>query len=242
MSEQSAPVTGPPRRVRVTLEWQPIGATPWPIDLDLTAFVCTAEAVVDAVGYRRPMSEDTALHHSGDDTGRHPGAAREEIVVDGVRSVGGVLGVVIAVTSYTGVPFTDVPHAVIRVLDVESGAQLAAYSMAGAGQAPGMVVGTLGRVGDGWDFVAQGRPIDARHPGQLLTALADGATLPASVAPVVASVGWEKSSATSVGGPATPAGPHRSWAPLVIAIAGVLMVALVVGVMVMPGGLRSAGR
>ena len=242
MSEQPAPVTGPPRRVRVTLEWQPIGSAPWPIDLDLTAFVCTSEAVVDAVGYHRPMSADTALHHSGDDTGHHPGAAREEIVVDGLRTAPGVLGVVIAVTSYTGVPFTEVPHAVIRVLDVESGAQLAAYSMAGAGQAAGMVVGTLSRVGDGWDFVAQGRPVDARHPGQLLTALADGVALPATVAPAVASAGWEKTSAGPVGAAAAQAGRGRAWVPLVIAAIGVVTAAVFLGFILLPGGLRAAGR
>lgn len=134
-------------------------------ELDAGALLCGPSGKVLSdehfVFYNNPSSPDGSVRHSGG--GRPAGEDEQQIQVDLTRVPAGVEKIVFPVSVYDaasrGQSFGQVHRAHIRVLDQDSGAELARYDLASGGLSneTALVFGELYRHGAEWKFRAVGQ-------------------------------------------------------------------------------------
>lgn len=153
--------SGTPSRITVGLGWDPNVAGSIEFDLDASAIAVTAADLAPSpeyfVYFNHLSSPRGELRHRGDNlTGDLPGDD-EQIDIDLDRLSRTIVRIVFAVTIYDAEfrrqSFGDVRNAYIRVLETDSGTEIARYDLTtDAATETAMLYGEVCRAETGWRF------------------------------------------------------------------------------------------
>lgn len=160
-------------QIRMGLGWDPIkqrgmfgNRTP-DIDLDASALLFADQQLVDVCYYGQLASKDGSIRHQGDNLTGEGEGDDEVINVDLSRVPAYITTVVFTVTSYRGHTFDQLSNAFCRLVDATTNAELARYTLEGAGlRYTGMVMAKFFRAGGDWKMQAIGEGITAKHAGE----------------------------------------------------------------------------
>ncbi|WP_179476117.1 TerD family protein [Mycolicibacterium vinylchloridicum] len=162
-------------QIRMGLGWDPIKSrgmfgnrTP-DIDLDASAILFADQQVADVCYYGQLASKDGSIRHQGDNLTGEGEGDDEVINVDLTRVPAYVTTVIFTVTSYRGHTFDMLSNAFCRLVDATTNAELARYTLQGAGMRyTGMVMAKFFRAGQEWKMQAIGEGITAKHAGEAI--------------------------------------------------------------------------
>lgn len=134
------------------------------IDLDASAVLFAAGRPVDVVFFQHLVSDDGSVRHSGDNlTGGAGDATDDEVItVDLTKVPATVDQIVFTVNSFTGQTFQEVENAFCRLVDEQTGAELARYTLTGGGPYTAQIMAKVQRTGGGWQMTAIGQPATGR--------------------------------------------------------------------------------
>jgi tellurium resistance protein TerD len=126
-------------KITIGLGWDPNDGTGYPFDLDASAFMLDEKRLIRAerffVFYGNTESEDTALHHSGDDPtgGNSDGGDDESIQVDLSLVDPAIQEILIVVTIHEAQQrkqtFGQVRNSYIRIMNEANGSEIAKYEL-----------------------------------------------------------------------------------------------------------------
>jgi tellurium resistance protein TerZ len=138
-----------------------------PIGLDASAVLFSDGEAADVVFFAHPVSDDGSVRHWARDNlaagvGAGGGGDEESILVDLQRVPPHIDQIVFIVTSFTGQTFAQVRHAFCRLVDENTGEELARHTVAGGGRYTAQVMAKVHRVGAGWQMAAIGELADGR--------------------------------------------------------------------------------
>ncbi|WP_019631014.1 TerD family protein [Actinomadura atramentaria] len=173
------PGGGALRRVRMGLGWDAVAkrglfgkGKSQNIDLDASCLLFDAAGnLADAVWFRQLRSKDGSVLHTGDNlTGE--GAGDDEVINVDLTSVpANVHRLVFTVNSFTGQDFSQIANAFCRLVDEETGQELARYDLTGAGGHNAQIMAKVARDGDGWSMTAIGAIASGRTFQDLVPAV-----------------------------------------------------------------------
>lgn len=126
------------------------------IDLDASALVYAGGRKVDQVWFQQLSSRDGNIVHSGDNRTGDGDGDDEVINIDLARLDSSVDTILLTVNSFTGQSFQQVENAYTRVVDLDTGAEIARYSLSDSGPHTGMIMAVIKRSGSGWELKAIG--------------------------------------------------------------------------------------
>lgn len=126
------------------------------IDLDASALVYSSKRLVDQIWFQQLRSKDGNIAHSGDNRTGDGDGDDETINVDLSKLDASIDALVFTVNSFAGQKFDQVDNAYTRLVDLESGKEIARYSLSDSGPHTGMIMATIKRVGSGWELKAIG--------------------------------------------------------------------------------------
>ena len=133
------------------------------IDLDASAIMFDANRkVVDKVSFMQLNSRDGSVRHSGDNLTGEGDGDDETINIDLTRLPGQVEHIVLTVNSFRGQTFDKVANAYGRVIDLDTGKELAKYNISDSGAHTGIILASLSRSGGDWTFRALGERAGGR--------------------------------------------------------------------------------
>ncbi|MFI9331394.1 TerD family protein [Kitasatospora sp. NPDC052868] len=134
------------------------------IDLDASAVLFAGERPVDVVFFQHLTSNDGSVRHSGDNLTGGAGDATddESITVDLARVPAEVDQIMFTVNSFTGQTFQEVENAFCRLVDAQTGAELARYTLTGGGPYTAQIMAKVQRTAAGWQMAAIGQPATGR--------------------------------------------------------------------------------
>jgi tellurium resistance protein TerZ len=142
------------------------------VDLDGSVTMFNANKdVVDTVYYRKKISDDKSIKHSGDDlTGDTSKDDKDnEVISINLKKVSNsVTSIVVYLNSFNGKDFDSIPYANIRLLDGVETSYKKAFASFKLSSDPkfkdkvSMVMAKLVRVGKGWEFHTIGEPVDTK--------------------------------------------------------------------------------
>ncbi|MGK5530914.1 TerD family protein [Streptomyces sp. URMC 129] len=142
------------------------------IDLDASAVLFAGEKAEDVVYFGKLSDDAGSVIHTGDNlTGGAGQEDDESIVVMLSRLPQRIDQIVFTVNSFSGQSFTEVERAFCRLLDEETGEELARYTLAGGGDYTAMIMAKVRRQGAGWQMTAIGTPATGRTFQDLLPAI-----------------------------------------------------------------------
>lgn len=167
-------------KVRVGINWGVIKHQLWGItynttavDLDSSVAMFSRRQLVDNVYYRKLVSSDGAVRHSGDDRvgdrWGDDGADNETIHVNLRAMDQSIDQVVFYLNSYEQQDFETIPYANISIVDstdTHALEELATFRVSMDKTFKGyvsMVLGKLVQTNAGWDFQSVGEPIGAKN-------------------------------------------------------------------------------
>lgn len=163
----------------MALGWDPSQGRRWfhrggnnAIDLNAAALLCGADRILDVVYHEQLLSQDGAVRHLGDSTDGEGEGDDESIFADLTRLTPEVTTVIFLVTSYSGQTFGEIENAFCRVLDPIADAEIIRYDLSAGGTYTGLVVGSVFRAADEWQFRPIGEGIQAGHPVEAVPHLA----------------------------------------------------------------------
>ncbi|MFI9718852.1 TerD family protein [Streptomyces sp. NPDC052396] len=144
------------------------------IDLDASAVLFAGGQPVDVVFFQHLVSDDGSVRHTGDNLvgGAGQGGDDEAILVDLQRVPVHVDTIVFTVNSFTGQTFAEVQNAFCRLVDENTGQELARYTLDGGGQYTAQIMAKVHRVGNGWQMTAIGAPANGRTFQDLMPVIA----------------------------------------------------------------------
>jgi tellurium resistance protein TerZ len=166
--------------VRMGLGWDAVkrrgllgGLKSQSIDLDASAVVYdTHGGVLDQVWFRQLRSKDGAIEHSGDNLTGDGDGDDESIAVRLDRLPAQVHSIIFLVNSFTGQNFSQIENAFCRLVDEQTGEEIARYELTGSGSHTAQVMAKVARSGDGWAMTAIGAIANGRTFKDLLPAIA----------------------------------------------------------------------
>ena len=126
------------------------------IDLDASMLVYSGRQLVDQVWYRQLVSKDRNIVHSGDNRTGDGDGDDETISVDLSRIAPGVDALVCTVNSFSGQRFSEVDNAYTRLIDLQTGREIARYSLSEQGPHTGLIMAIVKRNGADWEMKAIG--------------------------------------------------------------------------------------
>lgn len=132
------------------------GAKSQSIDLDASALLYSGSRLVDQVWFQQLRSKDGTVKHSGDNRTGDGDGDDETITVDLKAVKSEVDTIVFTVNSFTGQSFSQVENAYTRLIDLDTGQEIARYSLSDAGPHTGLIMAALRRQGSGWEMKAIG--------------------------------------------------------------------------------------
>ncbi|WP_059009280.1 TerD family protein [Streptomyces specialis] len=142
------------------------------IDLDASAVLFSGGNAEDVVYFGKLSDDANSVLHTGDNlTGGAGQEDDESIVVMLSRLPQRIDQIVFTVNSFTGQTFTEVERAFCRLLDEDTGEELARYTLAGGGSSTAMIMAKVRRQGAGWQMTAIGAPATGRTFQDLLPAI-----------------------------------------------------------------------
>lgn len=127
------------------------------IDLDANALLFDGNGnLLDTVWFRQLQSRDGTVRHSGDNRTGDGDGDDETISVQLDRLPAQVQTVIFSVNNYTGQDFSKVENAYCRLVNAQSGEEIARYNLSAQGAHSAMVLASLKRNGSGWTMTAIG--------------------------------------------------------------------------------------
>ncbi|WP_326599617.1 TerD family protein [Streptomyces sp. NBC_01803] len=142
------------------------------IDLDASAVLFAGDKAEDVVYFGKLSDDDSSVVHTGDNlTGGAGQEDDESIVVMLGRLPQRIDQIVFTVNSFSGQTFTEVERAFCRLLDEDTGEELARYTLTGGGAYTAMIMAKVRRQGAGWQMTAIGAPATGRTFKDLLPAM-----------------------------------------------------------------------
>ncbi|MGW1887137.1 TerD family protein [Streptomyces sp. NPDC001970] len=172
---------GAPSVVRMGLGWQAAPRkgflaklTAREIDLDASAVLFAGQEPVDVVFFQHLVSKDGSVRHTGDNLvgGAGQGGDDESILADLVRLPAHVDQIVFTVNSFAGQTFAEVQNAFCRLIDENTGQELARYTLSGGGSYTAQIMAKVHRSGGSWNMSAIGEPANGRTFQDLMPAIA----------------------------------------------------------------------
>lgn len=154
-------------KVRVGLAWDPSDVPGVQFDLDASIFGLGANGLVSApewfVFFNNLSSPGSEIVHQGDELTGDTAGDDEQIVVDLAALPESIQSLPVYVCIFEagkrgGLNFSQVPSASVRILNEETGTELAKYDLThdAASNANVLHFGTLTRTAEGWTFLAVG--------------------------------------------------------------------------------------
>ncbi|MBZ4014866.1 TerD family protein [Streptomyces purpurogeneiscleroticus] len=142
------------------------------IDLDASAVLFAGGQSVDVVFFQHLTSNDGSVQHSGDNLVGGTGQGDDEsIAVDLRRVPANVDQIVFTVNSFTGQTFKEVQNAYCRLIDENTGEELARYTLTGGGPHTAQIMAKVYRSGTIWKMTALGEPATGRTFQDLMPAI-----------------------------------------------------------------------
>ncbi|MBV2354127.1 TerD family protein [Streptomyces sp. J2-1] len=149
-------------------------AGPREIDLDASALLFAGGQLADVVFFQHLVSEDGSVRHLGDNLtgGSGAGGDDEVVLVDLARVPARIDQIVFTVNSFTGQTFAEVEDAFCRLVDENTGQEIARHTLSGGGPHTAQIMAKLHRADGGWQLQALGEPAAGRTFEDLLPAVA----------------------------------------------------------------------
>ena len=139
------------------------------IDLDASCIILDADyEAIDLVWFRQLKSKDGSIQHSGDNRTGEGEGDDETIFVDLQRLPAQAKHLVFTVNSFTGQNFGQVENAYCRILNESNNKEIARFNLAEKGNHTGVVMASLSRGANGWEFKAIGQATSGRTVDDLI--------------------------------------------------------------------------
>ncbi|WP_405007893.1 TerD family protein [Kitasatospora purpeofusca] len=134
------------------------------IDLDASAVLFSGGKPVDVVFFQHLTSNDGSVRHSGDNlTGGAGDATDDETITVDLNAVPAEVDqILFTVNSFTGQTFQEVENAFCRLVDTQTGTELARYTLTGGGAYTAQIMAKMQRTQSGWQMTAIGQPAGGR--------------------------------------------------------------------------------
>lgn len=165
------------QKVVMGLGWDPIktggflgfGAKQLEVDLDASCLLFDEGGeIVDAVWFRQLRSRDGSIQHTGDNrTGAGEGDD-EQIIVNLPAVPPNVKSLVFVVNSFTGQSFAQIENATCRIVDANTGTEVARYNLSCQGAHTAQVMAKVYRHNGEWKMHAIGENASGRTFQELL--------------------------------------------------------------------------
>ena len=143
------------------------------IDLDASCFLFDDNNnPLDLVWFRQLASRDGSIQHSGDNLTGEGDGDDEQIAVALNRIPANVKTLVFTVSNFTGQNFSQVENAYCRLVDGQSGKEIARYDLSAQGKHTAQVMAKLYRHNGEWKMHAIGENGQGRTADELLPLIA----------------------------------------------------------------------
>ena len=143
------------------------------IDLDASCFMFDDNnRPVDLVWFRQLRSKDGSIQHSGDNLTGEGDGDDEQIAVNLARVPAQVKSLVFTVNNFTGQDFSQVENAYCRLVDGQSGKEIARYDLSAQGSHNAQIMAKLYRHNGEWKMHAIGENGQGRTADELLPLIA----------------------------------------------------------------------
>ncbi len=140
------------------------------IDLDASCILFDENLKpVDLVWFRQLKSKDGSISHSGDNRTGDGAGDDESIGVDLNILPSAVKHLVFTVNSFTGQNFEKVENAYCRIVDTTRNKEIARFNLSEKGGHTGIVMASLSRGANDWDFKTIGTPTNGRTADDLVS-------------------------------------------------------------------------
>jgi stress response protein SCP2 len=141
------------------------------VDLDATALQFTGSQLFDLAFYNNLKTRDGSVEHLGDNQTGSGEGDDEQVLVDLAKVHGPVDTILFLVSSYQGHSLEWVANAYCRLVDEESGEELARFTLTMSVTDTGAVLALLRRTPSGWVLRAVGEGVPITVPTQGLAKL-----------------------------------------------------------------------
>lgn len=143
------------------------------IDLDASCLMFDKSGgLIDTVWFRKLSSSNGCVRHTGDNLTGGGDGDDEVINVDLISMPSSVETLVFVITSFRGQTFDQIENAFCRLVDRDTGDELAKYSLSDKGKHTAQIMAKVFRDGDGWSMEAIGEPTQGTVQTQLMSAIA----------------------------------------------------------------------
>lgn len=140
------------------------------IDLDASCILFDEHLnAVDLVWFRQLASKDGSIKHSGDNRTGEGSGDDESIYVDLQALPASIKCLALTCNSFTGQNFEKVENAYCRILDTAKNTELARFNLSEKGRHTGVVMASLVRGPQGWEFKAIGQTTNGRTADDLVS-------------------------------------------------------------------------
>ena len=161
--EKTAPAL---RRVELGLAWEPIEPkgflgrlfnNPESVDLDASCVCLDAQGnEVDVVWFRKLVSTDRAIKHSGDNRTGDGDGDDETLAVDLGALDARIAGLVFTINSFSGQSFQRVKASSCRLINAQTKETLARFALDSQGKHTALLMAALVKKGGDWEMSAIG--------------------------------------------------------------------------------------
>jgi tellurium resistance protein TerZ len=139
------------------------------IDLDASCVIMNkSRQAIDQVWFGQLESNCGHIVHSGDNRTGDGDGDDESITVNLAKLKPNVDSLVFTVNSFTGQDFKKVKNAYCRIIDTDTRQELARIDLADKGAHTGLIMASLKRNGNDWDFKAIGKVTHGRSVNELV--------------------------------------------------------------------------
>ena len=139
------------------------------VDLDDSCFMFDEQNnLVDLVFFNHLRSEDGSVQHSGDNRTGEGDGDDEQIAVALNRVPPHIKALVFTVSNYTGQDFSKVENAFCRLIDGQTGKEIARYDLSAQGNHTAQIMAKMYRHGGEWKLHAIGENSQGATPDKIL--------------------------------------------------------------------------
>lgn len=139
------------------------------VDLDASCFMFDEQNnLVDLVFFNHLRSEDGSVQHSGDNRTGEGDGDDEQIAVALNRVPPHIKALVFTVSNYTGQDLSKVENAFCRLIDGQTGKEIARYDLSAQGNHTAQIMAKMYRHGGEWKLHAIGENSQGATPDKIL--------------------------------------------------------------------------
>lgn len=148
------------------------GGTSPEIDLDASCLMFAGKQMVDAIWFRQLKSKDGSITHTGDNRTGDGDGDDETINVNLEAVPSNVDALVFTVSSFTGQTFQEVENAYCRLVDMNSGVEIARFNLTAQGNHTGQIMSKIYRHNGAWKMQAIGENVKGRTFSDMMPGIA----------------------------------------------------------------------